>query len=118
MKLYVILVRNQKYSCSRQFASVFTNENAKNLPTFGTNPTPTISDIVISVKGVENQLISLNPQKASGPNSIPPWYWIEHATQIAPILTDIYQNSISNGVVPVKWKEDNVCAVFKKGKKI
>ena len=56
---------------SREFASIFTNENTENLPTLGTNPAPNISGIVISVKGVENQLISLNSQKASGSDGIP-----------------------------------------------
>lgn len=64
-----------------------------------------------------NQLTSLNSQKASGPDGIPPLFLKENATQIAPILTDIYQDSINNGVVPAKWKEANVCAIFKKGKK-
>ena len=36
---------------------------------------------------------------------------------IAPIQTDIFQDSIDSGTVPHRWKEANVCAVFKKGKK-
>ncbi|CAB4025778.1 Hypothetical predicted protein, partial [Paramuricea clavata] len=102
---------------SKQFASVFTTENVENIPTPGSNFTLAIGNIVITVKGVEKQLASLDAKKASGPDGIPPWFLKEKASQIAPILTDIYQESISSGSLPGKWKEANVCAVFKKGKK-
>ena len=102
---------------SKQFASVFTTENVDNIPTIESKSTPTIGNIVVTVKGVEKQLASLDPKKASGPDGIPPWFLKENASQIAPILTDIYQDSISSGTLPRKWKEANVCAVFKTGKK-
>ncbi|CAB3997431.1 Hypothetical predicted protein, partial [Paramuricea clavata] len=106
-----------KQVLSKQFASVFTTENVENIPTPGSNFTPAIGNIVITVKGVEKQLASLDAKKASGPDGIPPWFLKENASQIAPILTDIYQESVSSGSLPGKWKEANVCAVFKKGKK-
>ena len=55
--------------------------------------------------------------KACGPDNIPSWFLKEYAQQISPILTDIYQDSISTVNVPSKWRCANVCAVFKKGKK-
>ena len=39
------------------------------------------------------------------------------AAEIAPILTVIFQDSIDNVTVSHRWKEANVCATFKKGKK-
>ncbi|CAB3986093.1 Hypothetical predicted protein, partial [Paramuricea clavata] len=92
---------------SKQFASVFTTENVENIPTPGSNFTPAIGNIVITVKGVEKQLASLDAKKASGPDGIPPWFLKENASQIAPILTDIYQESVSSGSLPGKWKEAN-----------
>ena len=32
------------------------------------------------------------------------------------MLTDIYQSSIDTGIVPSKWKNANICGIFKKGK--
>ena len=40
-----------------------------------------------------------------------------YAHEISPILTDIYRDSIITGTVPLKWKNANVCAIFKKSKK-
>ena len=56
---------------------------------------------MITVKGVEKQLASLDPKKASGQDGIPPWFLKENASQIAPILTDIYKESISSGRLPI-----------------
>ena len=68
----------------------------------------------ITTAGVIKQLKS---NKASGPDEIPPWFLKENAQEIAPILTDIYQNSIDAGVIPNQWKNANICGAFKKGTK-
>ena len=83
----------------------------------GSDPTPGLGPLIISEQGVLKQLSSLNPNKACGPDQIPPWFLKTFATDIAPILTDIFQDSMDSGTVPYRWKEANVCAVFKKGKK-
>ena len=54
--------------------------------------------------------------KASGPDAIPPWFLKEYAAEIAPILTNIFHDSIESGTIPSRWKSANVCGVFKKGK--
>lgn len=46
------------------------------------------------------QLTSLKRFKACGPDAIPPWFLKEYATEIAPILTNIYQDSINTGTLP------------------
>lgn len=58
----------------------------------------------------------LKTNKASGPDAIPPWFLKEHAAEIAPILTNIFQDSIESGTLPSRWKSANVCGAFKKGK--
>ena len=98
---------------SKQFAGVFMTENVENIPTPGTNFTPAISNIVITARGVKKQLASLDPKKASGLDGIPPWFLKKNASQTKPILTDTYQESISSGSLPSKWKEvRHVCAVL------
>lgn len=102
---------------NNQFSSVFTKENLENIPEVGCDPKPSLGPLIISTFGVFKQLSSLNPNKACGPDEIPPWFLKKYASQIAPMLTDIFQDSINSGVVPHRWKQANVSAVFKKGKK-
>ena len=81
------------------------------------DPTPGLGSFIISEQGFLKQLSSSNPNKACGPDQIPPWFLKTFAADIAPILTDIFQDSIDSGTAPHRWKEADVCAVFKKGKK-
>ena len=55
--------------------------------------------------------------KASGPDGINNRILKEIATEIAPLLCDLFNFSLSTSRVLEKWKEANVCAVFKKGDK-
>ena len=83
----------------------------------GSDPTPDLGSLILSEQGDLKQLSSLNPNKACGPDQIPPWFLKTFDADIAPILTDIFQDSIDSGIVPHRWNEASVCAVFKKGKK-
>lgn len=102
---------------NKQFSSVFTDESDLDPPSVGNEPKPSISPLVITITGVTKQLTSLKTNKACGPDNIPSWFLKEYAQEISPILSDIYQDSINTGNVPLKWRCANVCAVFKKGKK-
>ncbi len=88
------------------------------MPKIPENPKPSIiPPIIISTRGVVAQLSALKPDKAPGPDKIPPWFMKEYANEIAPTLTKIFQESIDSGVVPQKWKHAHVTAIFKKGPK-
>ena len=100
-----------------QFSRVFTKEDLENIPEMGSDPKPALGPLIISEQGVLKQLCLLNPNKASGPDQIPPWFLKTFAADIALIVTNIFRDSIDSGTVPHKWKEANVCAVLKKGKK-
>ena len=89
----------------------------REIPELGCNPTPGLGTLIIAEQGVLKQLSSLNPNKAYGPDQIPPWFLKTFAADIAPILNNIFQDSIDSGTVPPRWKEAKVCAVLKKGKK-
>jgi len=39
------------------------------------------------------------------------------AIKLASILSNIFQSSVEQGPLPRYWKEANICAIFKKGKK-
>ena len=91
-----------------QFSSVFTEENLDNIPDVGKTPTLSMSSIKITVNGVIKQLKSLKPNKACGPDEIPPWFFKENVEEISPVLTNIFQDSIDSGIVPSKWKKENL----------
>ena len=64
------------------------------IETMGPNSDITsIASLVINLKGVKQQLRSLIEDKATGPDQLYPWLLKMAATEIAPILTDIFQTS-------------------------
>ena len=57
--------------------------------------------------------INTEASKASGPDRVP----CRFLTELAPILTEIFQQSLKDGVLPSDWKKADVAPVFKKGAK-
>ena len=100
--------QNKSEVLNNYFSSVYTDEYLNEIPNVGENPTPGINPLIITVEGVLKQLDSLEPNKASGPDEIPPWFLKEYCQEIAPVLTNIFQSSIDSGVVPNKWKKANM----------
>ena len=78
---------------------------------------PTMPDITITICGVSKQLSKLNPGKAAGPDNLTSRILKELHNEIAPILTDIFNTSLSEGTVPKDWKNAYVTPVYKKGPK-
>ena len=72
-------------------------------------------DIEVEVRGVQKLLHNIKPNKATGPDGIPCRLLKEVANEIAPVLTDIFNSSLSLGALPSEWKKANVSPVFKKG---
>ena len=59
-------------------------------------------------------LRNLDPDKAGGPDGIPGRILQELGNEIAPSLCKLFNQSLSLGVVPTKWKFANVTPVYKK----
>ena len=78
---------------------------------------PIMPDIKVTVRGVSKQLSKLNPGKAAGPDNLTSRILKELHSEIAPILTDIFNSSLLEGAVPKDWKNANVTPVYKKGPK-
>ena len=57
---------------NKQFCSVFTEEAADVLPQMSNNQYPGIGSLIITIKGAEKMLLSLNANKADGPDELPP----------------------------------------------
>ena len=73
-----------------------------------------MADITISTVGVEKLLKGLNRNKAVGPDNVHPWVLSEVASDLAPMLSHLYQQSLSYGRIPADWKRANVCPIYKK----
>ena len=64
-----------------------------------------------------NILFNCNPHKSPGPDCIHPYALKATATEVSPVLTHIFQQSLDSGVVPTQWKHAYVSPVFKEGSK-
>ena len=100
---------------NRQFTSVFNIEDTSDIPVLPGDPFPAMPDIIVDVRGVTKLLNNIKPNKASGPDSIPCRILKEAAAELAPVLTDIFNASLSSSTLPQDWKKANVAPVFKKG---
>ena len=111
-----ILDEDKAQALADQFKSVFTQENLDQIPFMPTN-LPSIDDIHVTTEGVLKLLQGLNIHKASGPDDICPRMLKESAEEIAPILRDIFQQSLDSGELPEDWLKANITALYKKGEK-
>ena len=70
-----------------------------------------------SVSTILGKLEMLQPDKSPEPHEIHPMLLKQCAAEIARPLTDIYQRSFNDDVIPKEWKLENISPIFKKGKK-
>ena len=98
------------------FHSVFNpREEKSTMPYVTSTPSNDIlSDIKLTEYEVFEVLCQLDPNKACGPDCIPSRLLLELADVIAPSLSDLFNMSLSLGVVPPQWKRANITPVFKK----
>ena len=60
---------------------------------------------------------NLNIHKAPGPDGLSASVLKECSSEIAPVLTFIFNESLAQGAVPDDWRQANIAPVFKKGEK-
>jgi len=95
---------------------VFTREDDGDIPRLQGLRYPNIADLHISTEGVEKLLCNLNVSKASGPDQIPCRLLKGLAGEIAPILTEIFKQSMRDGVMALNLEKCGCNPrVFKKG---
>ena len=73
-----------------------------------------MDEIVVNENGVKKCIDRLNEKKASGPDKIPIKVLKQCSNEITPVLTSIFQQSLSTGEVPLDWKQANVVPILKK----
>ena len=103
---------------NHQFVSVFTAEEKSEIPDLGASQFPDMPHIEVTETGVLKLLQNLDPNEAPGPDKIPPWFLKMAAPALAQaVLTDIFQDSIDQGITPRQWREANITPIYKKGDK-
>ncbi|XP_072014766.1 uncharacterized protein [Amphiura filiformis] len=84
-----------------QFASVFTNEDASDLPDLGISPHPPVPSFSIDTEGVRKLLANIKPHTASGPDNLPAYLLKEAADELAPILCLLFNATVHQGKIPL-----------------
>ena len=97
---------------NQYFKTVFTVENETDQPHKGQSLYPTIANFEITTQGVYNILSTCNPHKSPGPDGIHPYALKETATEVSPMLTHIFQQSLSTGTLPALSVETCICLTY------
>ena len=103
------------------FSSVFTHENKNNIPNLAPGEYSKgsfLSEIIVTPQAVEKKLKDLNPDKAQGPDKIPPKVLKELSKELSEPLCYLFNLSLQTGQLPSDWKKAEVTAIFKKGSKL
>ena len=97
-----------------QFTDVFTKSKYSQVPLMDRSA-PFMEDIVVTKEEVTKLFKGLNPSKALGPDELHPIVLKELATELGPIFTHLFQQSIDSGDIPKEWTLANISPLFKKG---
>jgi len=103
------------------FSSVFTSENIDKIPdtkaVFKEDQDKNLHDVAIMQSVVYEKLKILKQNKAPGVDNLDSGFLKEVAGIISYPLAIIFKQSLDTGMVPIDWKQANVCAIFKKGQR-
>ena len=98
----------------RQYQSPFTQEDTDHVPSPTGTPFPDMEEIQVEEEGIRKLPQKKNPRKATGPACIPARILKDCASELAPILTIIFNRSHQEGLVPEDWRHANVIAILKR----
>lgn len=77
----------------------------------------TLSTITITERQVSKALMSLDLNKGSGPDNIPPVFLSRNASTLSVPISMIFNKSLHSGVFPLAWKNTKIVPVYKSGDK-
>ena len=100
------------------FASVFTKEDIVNMPVINEGSYSNgsfLSDLRVTPEAVRSKLSNLKPDKAQGPDKIPPRVLKELSNELSEPIALLFNKSLEEGKIPSEWKMAEVTAIFKKG---
>ncbi|KAL0147043.1 hypothetical protein M9458_057567 [Cirrhinus mrigala] len=90
------------------------SEIQNNTPAQKLHTSPNDQVLCLSAADVRKTLSRINPRKAAGPDNIPGRVLRECAAQLTDVLTDIFNTSLSQAVVPTCLKSTSIIPVPKK----
>ena len=73
-------------------------------------------DIKFSAEGLKKQLLKIKIDEASGPDLIPARILRDTASELAVVISSLFQQSYDSGTLPYAWKLANIFAIFKEGR--
>ena len=97
------------------FSSVFTKEEATNIPHVPKQTRSTMEPLHFTEEEVLKVLGKLKTNKSPGADEIHPKIIYELRFQLTSILTDLFNKSVETGTIPPDWKEAHVVPIHKKG---
>ncbi len=97
-------------------SNFFTSEN-ENVPETNYMIRQIITDTSINETITMKAIQEINPTKSQGPDNIHPRVVTECKHELCDPLSKIYRKSLNEGMLPAQWKNANVTAIFKSGKK-
>ena len=79
-----------------------------------TTPSPyeCMPDISFSLEGVKKQLLEIKIDKSSGPDLIRAII-LSPISELAVVLSSLFQQSYDSGTLPSAWKLANICVALK-----
>ena len=92
----------------RYYQSVFTADDHTTTPLFQDQTQDRLTDITVTAESVEEVLLTLNANKAAGPDGVENKILKECAEEMAPVLQQLFRKSIDDGEVPHQWKEAHI----------
>jgi hypothetical protein len=110
--------REKACAFNTYFASIFSKWEDKDLPPLDTYTDDNLGHVHIDINEVTKELQNLDITKAPGPDGIPTYILKTCANEISPLLTELFNNSLSTSKVPSEWKRANVVPIHKKGSKL
>lgn len=76
-----------------------------------------MTNLTVKEEVVLKLLLNLKPEKSPGLDNLHPRYLKNIASSIVEPLTEIFNQTLSTGIIPEDWKKARVSAIFKKGDK-
>lgn len=103
---------------SEFFHSVYTIEPDSQLPVLNAvRPASSMGDFEISEIEVSSKLANINCNKSPGPDQIHPRVLYELRNVVSKPLCQIFNTSLTTGVVPTDWCFSSITVIHKKGSK-
>ena len=99
------------------FSSVFTQEDTSSLPVPETKFKGSVGErfgqLVVTPEVVASKITNMKENKSPGVDGISPKILKETVEQISTPLAHVFNMSLQEGIVPLKWKEANIIPLFK-----